>query len=257
MTDPLHAAADLLRNAKNVAILTGAGISAESGIPTFRDALTGLWARFDAEDLATAQAFKRDKAMVWGWYEWRRMKVMQTRPNPGHSALAALARCIPETTLITQNVDNLHEQAGNIDVLHLHGSLFTPRCFACARPHTLSAEMPDEPEGGRHVAPPTCSHCGGFIRPGIVWFGEALPDEAWRKSQAAIHACDLLIAVGTSGQVFPAASLPLLADQLGKPVIQINPTESGHDEVARFVLRGTAGAMLPALLKEAWTDYQV
>ena len=256
MTDSLQAAADLLRKAKHVAILTGAGISAESGIPTFRHALTGLWARFDAEDLATPQAFKRDKALVWGWYEWRRMQVMRTQPNPGHVALAALTQLVPETTVITQNVDDLHEKAGSTGVLHLHGSLFAPRCFACARPHALPDGVPDEPDGGRHLKPPTCTHCGGSIRPGIVWFGEKLPEDAWSKAEAAVQQCDLLITVGTSGLVFPAASLPILAHRLGKPVIQINPSANGHDEVAQIILRGTAGAMLPALLKKTWPDYQ-
>ena len=254
MSDSIRSAAEYLRNAKRIAILTGAGISAESGIPTFRDALTGLWERFDAEDLATPQAFKRDNALVWGWYEWRRMKAMQTHPNPGHRALATLAQRVPDTTIITQNVDDLHERAGSTVVLHLHGSLFAPRCFDCSRQYACPAEIPDEPEGGRHLSPPTCEHCGGFIRPGIVWFGERLPEEAWNKAEAAVRDCDLLITVGTSGLVYPAASLPTLAHQRGKPIIQINPAPNAHDDLARSILRGSAGTILPTLLNQAWPD---
>ncbi len=248
-SEVLASAAALLQQAKRIAILTGAGISAESGIPTFRDSLTGLWQRFNAEDLATPKAFQRDKALVWGWYEWRRMKVMRAQPNPGHLALAELARRVPASTVITQNVDDLHERAGSPEVVHLHGSLLAPRCFACARAYTFADEIPDEPEGGRHLQPPSCPHCGGYIRPGIVWFGETLPDEAWRKAEAAVHACDVLLAIGTSGLVYPAAELPEIARQYGKPVILIGPNPTGLDDVASHLLRGEAGEVLPELLK--------
>jgi NAD-dependent deacetylase len=142
-----------LQEAKHVAVLTGAGVSAESGIPTFRDALTGLWERFDAEDLATPDAFRKDKELVWGWYEWRRMKVLRSLPNPAHLAIAELARHVPKLTFVTQNVDDLHKRAGSTDVLHLHGSLHSPRCFACGRVHTSAPGIPEEPEGGRRLIP--------------------------------------------------------------------------------------------------------
>lgn len=166
---------ELLRSAQHIVVFTGAGVSAESGISTFRDDLTGLWSRFDAAELATPDAFRRDPDLVWGWYEWRRMNVLRASPNAGHVAIAAMEHHVPKLTLITQNVDDLHERAGSGSVIHLHGSLFAPRCFACARPARFPDEFPDEPEGGRRVAPPKCSHCGGRIRPGVVWFGETLP----------------------------------------------------------------------------------
>lgn len=233
--------------AAHVAVLTGAGISAESGIPTFRDSLTGLWERFDAEDLATPQAYRRDKELVWGWYEWRRMKVLQSEPNPGHLAIARLAGAVPEFTLITQNVDDLHERAGCKSVLHLHGSLHTPCCFACHRPYVLPAGVPDEPEGGRRLKPPRCTHCGGTVRPGVVWFGEKLPADTWRAAERAVDSCDMLLTIGTSGLVRPAAGLPALTHKRRKPVVVINPNATDQERFAAYCFRGTAGTVLPAL----------
>ncbi|MER2512551.1 MAG: NAD-dependent deacylase [Nitrosomonas ureae] len=237
-----------LSQAKHLAILTGAGISAESGIPTFRDALTGLWERFDAADLATADAYRRDKELVWGWYEWRRMKVLLSEPNPGHVAIARLAELLPQCTLITQNVDDLHERAGSRDVLHVHGSLHAPRCFACARPFSFPDGVPVEPEGGRRLKPPVCAHCGGYIRPGVVWFNECLSPDIWEAADHAIRICDVLLTIGTSGMVYPAASLPALAQRLGKTVIVINPNATEQDHYATHCLRGPAGQVLPALV---------
>ena len=254
-SEVLATAASLLGQAQRIALLTGAGISAESGIPTFRDSLTGLWQRFDAVDLATPEAFQRDQALVWGWYEWRRMQVMRAQPNPGHRALAELARRVPACTVMTQNVDDLHERAGSREVIHLHGSLHTPRCFACARAYLFAEGMiPDEPEGGRRLAPPSCPHCGGNIRPGVVWFGETLPEAAWCQAEAAVDACDVLLAIGTSGLVYPAAGLPENARQLGKPVIVIGPNPTGIDEVASHLLRGQAGEILPGLMKRMFQN---
>lgn len=248
MEKTIYAVAALLRQAKHVVVLTGAGISAESGIPTFRDTLTGLWERFDAEDLATPQAFRRDKALVWGWYEWRRMKVLLSKPNPGHVAIAQLANVVPELTLITQNVDDLHEQAGSRNVLHVHGSLHSPRCFACSRPYVFPAGIPDEPEGERRLKPPICAHCGGSIRPGVVWFGEGLPADTWQAAERAVRASDVLLSIGTSGLVYPAAGLPELAHDHGKPVIVVNPNATEQDRSATYCLRGPAGQVLPTLL---------
>jgi len=211
-----------LRSARHVVVFTGAGVSAESGIPTFRDALTGLWERFDPGELATADAFRRDPALVWGWYEWRRMKVLQARPNPAHMAIAELAGHVPQLTLITQNVDDLHERAGSREVIHLHGSLHRPRCFACAREPAEPLPAPDEPEAGRRLEPPRCRHCGGRLRPGVVWFGESLPGDALRAAFAAARACDLLLSVGTSGVVYPAAEVPHLARAAGATLVQVN-----------------------------------
>ncbi len=241
-----------LKKAQHVVVFTGAGVSAESGIPTFRDALTGLWERFNAEDLATPDAFRRDKELVWGWYEWRRMKVLLAQPNPAHVAIAALARLVPKLTVVTQNVDDLHERAGSTDVLHLHGSLHSPRCFACGRPHILPPEIPEEPEGGRRLSPPVCAQCGGFIRPGIVWFGEELPVRELHRAFAAAKDCDVLLAIGTSGLVQPAARIPSLAKQAGACLVQINPTSTGLDQECSWSLRGAAGEIMPSLLQAAF-----
>lgn len=201
----LREAADLINRAQRVVIFTGAGVSAESGIPTFRDALTGLWERFDPRRLATPEAFGDDPALVWGWYEWRRAAVERVEPNAGHRALAEIERRAPECAVVTQNVDDLHERAGSKQPIHLHGSLFAPRCSACGRPATLPERAPAV-EGP--VDPPPCDHCGAPIRPGVVWFGEALPADAFEAAVAAAANCDVLLTVGTSGVVFPAAEIP-------------------------------------------------
>lgn len=264
-TAALQQAQALLRNARCIAVLTGAGMSAESGIPTFRDAMTGLWSRFDPIELATAQAFLRDPPLVWGWYEWRRMKVLRAQPNAGHLALAAMAEQVPSLTIVTQNVDDLHERARdqiagarstptlaspqNHAIHHLHGSLHTPRCFDCGQPAQFALTQPDEPEGGRRIGPPSCAACGGMIRPGVVWFGESLPDAAWQQAESAFAECDLALVIGTSGLVYPAAGLPALTQRRGRPVIVINPDTSGHDGLATVHVRGTAAAVLPTLIQ--------
>ena len=232
----------------HVVVFTGAGISAESGIPTFRDALTGLWERFDAEQLATADAFRRDPELVWGWYEWRRMRVMHARPNAAHRAIAALEREPVRVTVITQNVDDLHERAGSRSPVHLHGSLFTPRCFDCGEPAALPARMPDEPDRGRRLAPPRCARCGGLVRPGVVWFGEALPEAALEAAFDAAAACDVLFSVGTSSLVHPAAQVPLVAKRAGATVIQVNPNATALDAIADMNVRASAAAALPELI---------
>ncbi len=241
-----------LRAARRVMVFTGAGVSAESGIPTFRDALTGLWQTFDPMDLATPEAFGRDPDLVWGWYEWRRMRVRRAAPNPAHRAIAALAARVPGLTVVTQNVDDLHERAGSPAVIHLHGSLHQPRCSLCAYPFALPDAEPLEPEAGRRLAPPRCRQCGGAVRPGVLWFGEALPADAWRAAEAAAGGCDLLFSVGTSGVVHPAAGLPLLAARRGATIVQVNPHPTDLDRVADHSLHGPAGGLLPALLAAAW-----
>ena len=247
-TVPFRKTAQALRSARHVVVLTGAGVSAESGILTFRDALTGLWERFDAEALATAGAFRRDPALVWGWYEWRRGKVLRAQPNPGHHALAILETSVPQFTLVTQNVDDLHERAGSVEPIHLHGSLHEPRCFACARPYLLKDGMPDEPEGGRRLEPPRCLHCGGRVRPGVVWFGETLPVDPWKKAKDAASVCDVMIVVGTSGLVQPAASLPGFAAKNGARIVLIDPNPDAIASPSTERIVGIAGVVLPALV---------
>jgi NAD-dependent deacetylase len=239
---------NIIKAAKRVVVFTGAGMSAESGIPTFRDAQTGLWEKYDPAKLASAKGYRADKDLVWGWYEWRRMKVMQAQPNAGHYAIAQLAKQIPELTVISQNVDDLHERAGSQSVIHLHGSLFQPRCFACARPYQFATTPLDEPIDGRRLAPPRCENCHGRIRPGVVWFGENLPTDEWRQAETVAKNCDVFFAIGTSGVVMPAAGLPIIASKAGATVIKINPDSMGLETVAKYRLQGKSGDILPLLL---------
>lgn len=241
-----------LRTARRIAVLTGAGVSAESGIQTFREALTGLWENFDAHELATADAFVRDPALVWGWYEWRRSRALAAQPNPAHLAIADLARLVPQLSLFTQNVDDLHERAGSADVQHLHGSLNRPRCFECGYPYSLTNVIVDEPKDAGRLSPPSCKKCGWMIRPGVVWFNEQLPTEILNNAFEAASSCDLFIVIGTSGVVYPAAELPALASRAGGNVIQINLAKSALDHVCTWNLRGAAGEVLPNLVKLAF-----
>lgn len=244
-----------LQNAHHVVVFTGAGVSAESGITTFRDTPSGLWERFDPTELATPEAFLRDPALVWGWYEWRRSKVHRAQPNPGHRAIAALAQRVPRLTVVTQNVDDLHERAGSTDVIHLHGSLQQPRCFDCNAPYTRLLDTADEPEQGRRLEPPHCEHCAGRIRPGVVWFGEALPETAWEQAFDAASHCDLLLSVGTSGVVYPAAHIPQLALEHGAMVAHINPQPVSRQHPREVSLMGAAGQVLPALLEQTFSAH--
>ncbi len=241
-----------LRGARHVVVFTGAGVSAESGIPTFRDALTGLWERFDAEALATPQAFRRDPDLVWGWYEWRRMRAMRASPNAAHVAIAALEAKVAQLTLVTQNVDDLHERAGSRAPLRLHGSLFAPRCFRCGRDAVPAPGMPQEPDDGRPLPPPRCPGYDGLVRPGVVWFGEALPEAVLAKAFDAARACEVLLSVGTSGLVQPAASIPACAKEAGALVVQVNPNATAMDRMADYNLRGSAATVMPALVAAAF-----
>jgi NAD-dependent deacetylase len=235
-----------LRSAKHIGVLTGAGVSAESGIPTFRDKQTGLWERFDALELATPEAFAKDPPLVWGWYEWRRMQVRSAKPNPAHLALAELERRVPKLTLITQNVDDLHERAGSKSVLHLHGRLFESFCADCR--HSSSPAAAEIPPEGARIRPPTCAACGGLVRPGVVWFGESLPQREWQAASAAAASCDVFFVIGTSAVVQPAASLALRASEAGALTVQVNPNATELDADLDYVLKGPAGVVLPELL---------
>ncbi|MEU0078714.1 NAD-dependent protein deacylase [Micromonospora tulbaghiae] len=273
MTGPEPAEAGrLLAAARRPVVFTGAGMSAESGVPTFRDAQTGLWQRYDPQELATPAAFRADPALVWGWYEARRRGVRRALPNPGHRAVAAIQARLPETVVITQNVDDLHERGGVPAPVRLHGSLFAPRCSACARPAPLPSDLPPhdelEPQGGPEsrgepephdgpLTPPACAGCGAPVRPGVVWFGEALPSAALDAAVEAAAGCDLLLTVGTSALVHPAAEIPLVAARLGAPVVQVNPVPTPLDAICAVNLRGPAGEVLPALVRAAWPDADV
>ena len=233
-----------LARARRVAVLTGAGVSAESGIPTFRDAMTGLWARFSPEELATPEGFLRDPELVWRWYRTRRLAIAEARPNPGHYALAALEKLVPEVTLVTQNIDGLHQRAGSTDVVELHGNIGRVKCFDCNQQAT------DFVDG---EALPRCSRCGGPLRPDVVWFGELLPLDALRRADRAAQSCDVFLSVGTSNLVEPAASLPWTAASSGARVAVINTTGEGqrHGDLIHHLL-GPSGQVLPALIRAAW-----
>lgn len=245
----LNAAVECLTSARRVVVFTGAGISAQSGIPTFRDPLNGLWSAFDPAQLATATAFRKDPALVWGWYEWRRAQVALAHPNAAHRAIARLADHVPELLVVTQNVDDLHERAGSHNVLHLHGSLQAARCFACARPHEL-AQCPMSDGLQRCIEPPRCTHCNGRIRPGVVWFGEALPEQALRAAFKSAANADVLLSVGTSSMVYPAARVPEIAREQGARVVQLNTEPADNPEDIALV--GPAGEWLPKLLHAAF-----
>ena len=239
------ATADRIRRAESILFLTGAGMSADSGLPTFRDKTSGLWERFSPRELATPAAFKTDPALVWNWYEWRRLEVRQALPHAGHMAIATLARARHGVSVVTQNVDDLSERSG-VAAIHLHGSLFAPRCFACARPHLGPAATDVRLALRGLIKPLNCAHCGALVRPGVVWFGEPLPQDAWRRALTLAQSADLLVAVGTSAVVEPAARIPEIVKRRGAVVVEINP-----DPVlaADWTLAETAVAGLAHLLE--------
>lgn len=239
--DGLSEAAAVLASAGRIVVLTGAGISKDSGLPTFREAQTGLWSQYRPEDLATPEAFARQPDIVWDWYAWRRELVAASAPNAGHSALVAMERLVPVLTLVTQNVDGLHRRAGSTDVIELHGDITRIRCSVCRLP------VP-EPGSG---SPPRCPVCAAFLRPDVVWFGEALPEAPLRRAAQAAAACDVLLAVGTSGVVHPAAGLVSIAARAGATVIVINP---GRDTAPPGALHlpGGASEVLPRLVATSW-----
>ena len=258
----LDAVRALVAAAERPVVLSGAGMSAESGIPTFRDAQTGLWERFSAEQLATEEAFLADPALVWSWYRWRARMVRARRPNPGHDAVAAWQRRTPDLEVVTQNVDDLHERAGARVLAHLHGSLFEHRCAECGAPADVDPGAPSDVDAAGseadleamlREAPPACPACGtGRIRPGVVWFGEMLPQEPWERAYEALERCDLALVVGTSGLIQPAASLPFVALGGGAAVVEVNPVETELSGAVTHALRGSAGAVLPALVAGVW-----
>ena len=250
----IEQAADVLQRAKKVAFFTGAGISADSGIPTYREKLSGIWAGLDPRDLETAKAFRKNPALVWGWYLWRRLRVAQAEPNAAHLAIARMAHSKRQVSVITQNIDDLHERAGSSNVVHLHGSLAMPKCFAC---HRFAAVFPDQsavPEEGALIEPPRCQRCNGKMRPAVVWYGEDLPPQAWKAAVLLVKDCDLLISVGTSGIVMPAAGLPDLALSSGASVIHVNKADVAMGDQKELMLIGAAAEVLPMLLEELSDD---
>ncbi len=240
---------DIIRSADSLAVLTGAGISAESGVPTFRDAQTGLWARYHPEELATPEAFQRDPKLVWNWYNWRRDLISNSNPNPGHQALVAMELQFPLFTLITQNVDGLHQRAGSgkrFPIVELHGNIFRNKC---SRENRIVYDLPETGE-----IPPVCPHCGSNLRPDVVLFGETLPlhtiEAAWEAAQSS----RVFLSVGTSTVVEPAASLPFMASRAGAVVVEINPNRTPLSQAANYHLQGPSGEILPSLVKLLWSS---
>jgi NAD-dependent deacetylase len=225
-------------------VLTGAGVSAESGVPTFRDAQTGLWAQFDPQKLATPDAFRRNPKLVWDWYAWRRKLVAKADPNAGHRALAVLEGRVSDFVLITQNVDGLHRRAGSRNVVELHGNIGRVKC---SRENAIVEHWT---EVGYEV--PRCAGCGALLRPDVVWFEETLPPDALQAAEDAARRCQILLVVGTSAEVYPAAALPDHAKSAGATIVEINPNPTPLSDVADYVLRAPAGAVLPALVAAAW-----
>lgn len=231
----------VLENARSVCVLTGAGISAESGVPTFRGA-DGLWAKFKPEELANFDAFLRNPELVWEWYSYRRKVMKEVTPNPGHLALVEMENLVSDFTLVTQNVDNLHRRAGSQRVLELHGNIERSYCIDCG---TFAGEV----KVNEVQRVPRCDSCAGLIRPAVVWFGELLPVDIFTQASAAAERCDLFLCVGTSGVVYPAASLPLRARENGAYVVEINQEYTDLSPRASETIVGKAGEILPALVQ--------
>jgi NAD-dependent deacetylase len=236
----------LLRGMPKLVALTGAGVSQESGLRTFRDAQTGLWAQYKPTELASPEAFARDPKLVWDWYAWRREAVKGVRPNPGHYALVEIEKRVPQFTLITQNVDNLHRFAGSKNVLELHGNIQRVRCADC---YTFTDIWDDDTE-----AVPRCKVCDGLLRPDVVWFGEALPRPQLEAALEASRSCDVFFSIGTSGVVQPAASLAFAAHDRGAVVVEINAEPTPLTPKADYVLEGKSGEILPELVKVVWQN---
>lgn len=230
-----------LASARHIAVLTGAGISADSGVPTFRGA-DGLWRNFRAEDLATPEAFARDPRLVWEWYDWRRALIAKALPNAAHHALVRLEQRAPDYWLITQNVDGLHRQAGSTKLSEIHGNIWMTRCTSC--------RLVREDRTVPLAILPHCGACGGLLRPHIVWFGESLAADDIQRSQDAATSCDCFLIVGTSGLVYPAASFAAMAKQAGAYVIEVNLDPTPQSPLVDVSLQGRAKELLPLLVVE-------
>ena len=236
---------DALAAAQLVVATTGAGMSKESGIPTFRDAQDGLWSRYDPLELATREGFLRDPARVWGWYNYRRGLISELSPHRGHFALAKLAELVPRLAVVTQNIDGLHQRAGSKSVLELHGNIHRFKCLD--QDHPFEVEIPTLREDGP-TDPPECERCGSPIRPDVVWFGELLAQGVLEEAEALAVSCDVMLVIGTSGIVDPAASLPIAARDSGATVVEINTETSELSHAVDVFLKGQAGELVPALV---------
>lgn len=251
LTETIERAAVWIAASKHTVVLTGAGVSKESGIPTFRDALDGLWARYAPGELATPEAFARNPQLVWDWYAYRRETAEQCKPNPAHTALVELAKLLPKLIIVTQNVDRLHQQAGSTDVIELHGNLYEYRCSRNCQGDPTMVEVLDylAHTEARSGTVPTCPHCGANVRPAIIWFGEALPYANIERAFAEAQACDLMLVIGTSGLVNPAARLPEIARMKNAVIVDVNPQPDALASIVDYFLQDAAGAIMPRLVK--------
>ncbi|MEO1289986.1 MAG: NAD-dependent deacylase [Chloroflexota bacterium] len=240
--------AQMIAQAQVITILTGAGVSKESGVPTFRDALEGLWAQYNPAQLATPSAFEHNPKLVWDWYEWRRDLAGKVSPNAGHYALAELQQLKEHVYIITQNVDDLHEQAGSKDVIHLHGNIATHKCFANCQGEPTLIDIRTL-EFDKEAGPPICPHCGAHVRPNVVWFQEPLPAKELNQAAEYTQICDLMIVIGTSGMVNPAAQLPEIAKMTGAKIIEVNPDDSMITPIVDIKLTGASGVVLPKVIE--------
>ena len=242
--DPrVQSAARALARSRRLVVFTGSGVSKESGIATFREPETGLWAQYDPMELATCEAYLRRPALVWSWYEHRFGAAAAAAPNPGHFAIAELERILSRVSVVTQNIDGLHQRAGCGDVIELHGSMFRFKCLSGRHTGFVRHDF-----AAQNEKPPRCPQCGEWLRPDVVWFGEALPSDAIDRAQALSAACDVMLVVGTSGVVYPAAALPLLAAEAGATVIDVNPARDAFAAAADIFLQGPGGEVLPELV---------
>lgn len=247
ITIPDKLVADL-RRAEKVAVLTGAGVSAESGLPTFREAQTGLWSKYDPHQLASPGAFRSNPRLVWEWYAWRRSLALEATPNNGHVALENMSKMVSSFTLITQNVDGLHQRAGSRHAIELHGNITRVKCFDCGR---ISQQFNES-----DFVPPHCEFCDGLLRPDVVWFGESLPQKALSAAFTAAQNCDLFFSIGTSALVQPAALLPLEAVRNRAISAEINLEKTAISQNMDFFLPGPSGMILPALVKKVWPNLE-
>lgn len=243
--DEFERAVQALDGAELLVVATGAGMSKESGIPTFRDAMEGLWAHYDPEELATREGFRRSPARVWGWYNYRRGLIAREAPHGGHRALARLEKLVPRLVIVTQNIDGMHQRAGSGSVLELHGNINRFKCLD--GDHPVDIEIPVSDVDGP-MEPPACSRCGSPVRPDVVWFGERLPPGIFERAEALAASCDAMLVVGTSGLVYPAAGLPLTARAGGATVIEVNTARSELSSQVDVFLEGPAGQLLPKLV---------
>jgi NAD-dependent deacetylase len=244
----IREAAAVMRASQRPVVLTGAGVSRESGIPTFREASEGLWANYDPLILATPRGFKANPRLVWDWYQYRRTLLAEARPNPGHYALAALEKYVPQLVVVTQNIDGLHKLAGSRDVIELHGDIRRNKCFNNCQGNPTLIDV-DDLDWDRAAGPPLCPHCGAWVRPDVVWFEEMLPPGALERAYDLCQQADVMLVVGTSGVVQPAASLPFAAKSAGAQIIEVNPEMTNITLIADWHLSGPSGEVLPKVIE--------